>query len=95
MHIEVSFSIDRRCQVKITKEIRRDDFFMCRPLIELTGWIRPEDLNKFEKVKEVAKAIDALSEILRKQADNWIQIIDDLSTDLWGGAGPDCRTMPA
>jgi len=40
-----------------------------------------------DKVKE-------LVEKLEKIAEGLLELIDDLTTDQWGGAGPDCCTMP-
>ena len=45
---------------------------------------------RITKVKEV-KELDIGFEVL---AELWVSRIDDLTTDLWGGAGPDCRSGP-
>ncbi len=45
------------------------------------------------RIREEEEEEAALERALSYQ-DEGYSTIDDLTTDLWGGAGPDCRTMP-
>ena len=50
-----------------------------------------KSMRKMEKLSPVA----LMGLVFLTLAMMWLELIDDLTTDQWGGAGPDCCTMPA
>lgn len=92
MHLEVNFSINRRLHIKLTREIQPG--FTREVLMHIEGAMWPDGFSKMVNLKRVVEAVDAVGKILETKAVDWIEVIDDLTTDLWGGAGPDCRIVP-
>lgn len=94
LYLKIKIDLEEDLDVELEKEVS-SQWNKLAPVITINGSTRPEHLGEIDKLNKAAEAIDAISEIIVGKASKWLEVIDDLTTDQWGGAGPDCSIVPA